>query len=153
MTSKEYFEGVRQSRVRADELKTRAEELKKHAGDARGMRYERPIIGKQKNGAVYIDAMADAIQRLQKASVAAYSASELAMTYVAEAGEVLESMLESSDADVTAIAILWDYYIDVSEKVLFALVKKTKPNIKATLTGRFIIPLFTALYTLMNQIL
>jgi len=112
MTSKEYFEGVRQSRVRADELNTRAEELKKHAGDARGMRYERPIIGRQKNGAVYIDAMSDAIQRLQKASVAAYSASELAMTYVAEAGEVLETMLESSDADVTAIAILWDYYID-----------------------------------------
>lgn len=105
-----YFDRVKASRERAENLRKTADLIEAHLGAPKGMRYDR--VGGGKTGP-YTDAMVDAITKLEAAKQRAIDAAETAEGLIAEAYCLCTQVLERPDMDDTeAILAVLEYYVE-----------------------------------------
>ena len=104
-----FFDRVKASRERAENLRKTADLIEQHLGDPKGMRYD-GVGGKT---GPYTDAMVDAITRLETAKQRAINAAEAAENLVAEAYCMCTQVLERPDMDDSeAILTVLEYYVE-----------------------------------------
>lgn len=105
-----YFDRVKASRERAENLRKTADLIEQHLGDPKGMRYDN--VGGGKTGP-YTDAIIDAITKLESAKQRAIDAAEAADNLVAEAYCLCTQVLERPEMDDSeAILAVLEYYVE-----------------------------------------